>query len=326
MQADLPQELMKPLDEFRAWDEAIMKESEASDRVVQPLHHYSDMAALVGMVQNQELWLTSIFHLNDPSELNHGIQLASDRLDEHLRRKTKNALNIADLIKDSFCDGMLDVLEDDIGDAFGFYVASFSRSRDDLAQWRAYADDGRGVAIEIAPKWFLPTPPRDDAPITERYFVASVEYDEARAEKRQTVAVDRAVHIVEQAASRNLLDDLAVRRLFLRELQLRLAVPILWNSVTTKHPAYRHEEETRLILLNSAKALARVVRTRTRGAQIVSYIPIPFLLIDEGILQSVMIGPGAIGDPEVGVENLLSARGVDPTGRVSKSLIPYRPR
>ena len=35
-----------------------------------------------------------------------------------------------------------------------FFIASFSRDRDDLGQWRAYADDGRGFAIGFSPRLF----------------------------------------------------------------------------------------------------------------------------------------------------------------------------
>lgn len=326
MDGELPRPLVALLDEFKRWDEATRKKSERRGKVRGSLHHYSDMSALVGIAQNNELWLTSIFHMNDPSELVHGIDLAIARLDWYLRRQPKNALNIPTLIVDSFCDRMRDSLAEGFGGAFGFFVASFSKTKDDLGQWRSYADDGRGVAIEVSAEWFAPVEPPPNADIRDLYSVSAVEYDENKARKRQADAIDRAVQLIERAANQNLLNDKNVRTSFLQEMRVRLAVPLLWNSLTTKHPAYKHEQETRLIMVNDISKLSSVIRTRTRGSQIVSYVPIRFPIRAPNILRHVMIGPAAIGDPESGVENLLRSKGIDPTDRVTRSGIPYRPR
>ena len=41
-----------------------------------------------------------------------------------------------------------------VKEIFGFYIASFSRDRNDLGQWRAYADNGGGFALGLAPHLF----------------------------------------------------------------------------------------------------------------------------------------------------------------------------
>ncbi len=322
----LPVELERLIEGFRKWDSRKRHADEVASVVRVPLHHYSDMASLVGVVQHSELWLTSIFHLNDPSELRHGLNIAIDRLNWHLSRNvSENALAIAPLIVDSFCQHMQDALENNIGKQFGFFVGSFSRTRDDLAQWRAYADDGRGAAMEIGRAWFKPSN-RTNTAVQDKYFVSDVVYDVNEARKRQHAAIDRAVAIMKKAAATPQLRSRPVRALFQRDLSVALSVPLLWNSVTTKHHAYAHEAETRLILINNFDALKDVIRTRTRGSQIVSYVPIKFPVTKPGMLRHVMIGPAAGGSPASGVENLLRAKGIDPKARVSQSQIPYRPR
>ena len=143
----LPAHLQSALDDFRKWDDAKRMRDAARKRVIAPLHHYSDMASLIGMLESSRLWLTSIFHLNDPSELTYGMNIAIERLDWHLQQifSGANASSSAPLLVDIFCQRMEHALKHNIGRAFGFYVASFSRTRDDLGQWRSYADDGRGV-------------------------------------------------------------------------------------------------------------------------------------------------------------------------------------
>jgi hypothetical protein len=58
------------------------------------IYHYTDDKGLMGILQHGTLWLTDIFSLNDPSELKHGISVASD-LNRELGR--------GDEITDFFC-------------------------------------------------------------------------------------------------------------------------------------------------------------------------------------------------------------------------------
>jgi hypothetical protein len=55
-----------------------------------------------------------------------------------------------------------------------FYIASFSRVPNDLGQWRAYADNGRGFAIGFFPRLFEVVEPwPSDKP---KEFVGAVKY------------------------------------------------------------------------------------------------------------------------------------------------------
>ena len=113
---------------------------------------------------------------------------------------------------------------------------------------------------------------------------------------------------------------------FASELLARLGVPLLWNSLVTKHGAYAHEAETRLLLTHSVRNISSHVKTRTRGSQIVSYVPINIELGKLGVLRRILIGPAAVGNAERGVADLLAANGIDPAGKVERSAIPYTPR
>lgn len=324
---DLPETLTKLLKPFRSWVDLEMAASEARGKIEGPLHHYSDMNALVGMVQSQTLWLTNIFHLNDPSELVFGMQLSIDELERHigLVHFFPGEWNFVNEYKSEFCVGLISKLANHIGEVFGVYVASFSRCGNDLSQWRAYADDGRGVALEVSDTWFTPVAPKDDAPPLDRYFVSTVEYDEEKCRERQREAIDRVVAIAIEAGKLGLLFDAHVRAAFFRELQVAVAVPLLWNSLTVKHKAYKGEQETRLILINHVDVLAPLVKTRTRGSEIVSYLPIDFPLKRADVLRKVMVGPSALGAANTGVKNLLLAQGLKSV-EVLDSSIPYRSR
>jgi hypothetical protein len=124
---------------------------------------------MLGIISNEQIWFTSIFHMNDPSELAYGIQIALDIL----RDQSKGG---STAVK-AFCEWMVHVLVKAGGEIFGFFVASFSQRPDDLGQWRAYADNGRGVAIGLAPKLFQVVPGQSNLGLTEKTLVAHVIYD-----------------------------------------------------------------------------------------------------------------------------------------------------
>ncbi len=150
-------------------------------------------------------------------------------------------------------------------DTFGFYIASFSRVRNDLGQWRAYADNGRGFALGLAPHLFEAV--ENPNPQPTEYVVMPVVYGEEIAGHRYRIAIDSAAAIVQ--ANRPHLEDEAVQIPFLRVMANQLiAGQLLGISLATKHEAYRHEQEVRLVMLGTCEAQKPHLETRIRGSEI----------------------------------------------------------
>ena len=77
-----PQDMQDALDKFgREAEQIITSFRKKLDLQKQPpiIYHYTDDVGLRGILETGQLWLTDIFNLNDPSELNHGFL-------SHLRR------------------------------------------------------------------------------------------------------------------------------------------------------------------------------------------------------------------------------------------------
>lgn len=104
------------------------------------IYHYCNIDSFKAIMQNKTLWLSSIYNLNDYKEI-HWI-------------KDKVAKRIKDLTtKDSF--KKYKIFEELYLKQHPLvYVASFSQGKDLLSQWRAYANDGKGVAIGFNAKFF----------------------------------------------------------------------------------------------------------------------------------------------------------------------------
>jgi hypothetical protein len=76
----LSPQLLALADEFSDWWAIREKELDTANEVRDPLYHYTDMAGLVGIVSSETIRFTSVFHLNDPSELAYGLGLTEDIL------------------------------------------------------------------------------------------------------------------------------------------------------------------------------------------------------------------------------------------------------
>jgi hypothetical protein len=289
---ELPQLLQDAVDTLDRWCRANLGEEEARDRVERPLYHYTDAAGLKGIFETRQMWFTDYRHLNDPSEMHLGME----RAHQALRAAEEGADGRVGL----FLRFAADLFSQENLDTLGFFVASFSRARNDLGQWRAYADNGRGFAIGYAPRMFEVRPDLSASP-DENAFLGPVVYDSNGAVSRHRLAIVQAASIFLEAADANadLLRDRAVGLPFMRIFSLRLiASSLIWNALTTKHPAYEREEEVRMSIMGTTAALLSVTRTRTRAGEIVPYIAHPWAVQGPKDVAEIVIGPAAPADAE----------------------------
>jgi hypothetical protein len=105
------------------------------------LVHYTSTSALISIVANNELWLSDATFLNDRAEIDHGRNLARDRIALAMAaEKRSDVLSMLELASSRF--------EKSAGPHI--YVACFSLEVDDLTQWRGYGSSGAPVAVEFA--------------------------------------------------------------------------------------------------------------------------------------------------------------------------------
>jgi Protein of unknown function (DUF2971) len=315
-QASLKSELQQLVQESSDWWTRCGEELDAANEVSQTLFHYTDMRGMLGIISTEQIWFTSIFHMNDPSELAYGIEIALGIL----RDQSKGG---SPAVK-AFCEWMVHVLVKAGGEIFGFFVASFSRSPDDLGQWRAYADNGRGVAIGLAPTVFQVVPGQSNLGLTDKTLVAHVIYDPpVKIGLKLIAAIRRAIGLIVRG-DRSVTSS-AEQEAFGRVMAVELAVPIFVYSVTCKHPAYAHENETRLLLINNLEQLSPIIETRVRGSNLVPYIPIPMGVRSPGVITKIMIGPAADDLADEAIRALLRRQGL-PLNILERSKIPYTAR
>jgi Protein of unknown function (DUF2971) len=104
------------------------------------IYHYTNDAGLKGIIESGKLWFSDIFGLNDPSEFRHGLKVAIDVLKSRTTGARPEIATFASQLERFDVDAGIEA-------AGHFFICCFSGDSDDLGQWRAYADDGRGYAL-----------------------------------------------------------------------------------------------------------------------------------------------------------------------------------
>lgn len=96
------------------------------------IYHYTNNSSLINIIKSGNLWASDIFKMNDPDEFTNGLELIKDIF---LEIYPNQAQWFTD---NSFIGSKRKTL---------LLSCSFSKKSDDLDQWRAYGDGGRGIAI-----------------------------------------------------------------------------------------------------------------------------------------------------------------------------------
>ena len=144
MPADIPQPLRDALSDFDTAADELVKSFIATLETREPpplIYHYTDHVGLRGILETGQMWLSDIFNLNDPSELSHGISHAVTVLNDRAEKGPPEAR--------MFANDFAAFHELGVQKSAHYFVCSFSFDGDDLGQWRAYADNGRGYALEF---------------------------------------------------------------------------------------------------------------------------------------------------------------------------------
>lgn len=315
----LPSELERAIAQYNAWIEGELRSEQDKNRVSDTLYHYTNVAGLKGIIESESIWFTDFRHMNDPSEISHGIELCRDVI--RLRKPGRDG-RVA-----LFLDCLADFMRlDNFSRSLEYFIGSFSRASDDLGQWRAYADNGRGVAIGLAPHLFMIENTTDMNP-DEAAFVSPVVYDLGDASSRHERAIEKAEEIFVDTADahRDILANKDIGIPFMQDFaRAVIASPLIWNCLTSKHPAYSHEQEVRMIMLGMHDKLRPYIKTRIRGADIVPYIPYKVPVRKPHSIGHIVVGPAANADAERTVRTMLKSFGIERDIPVSRSLIPYR--
>lgn len=312
---------------------ALTVESHPASGFPPTIYHYCRTETLVEILQTKAVWLSDARHMNDYKE---GLW-AYELVDRFIKERTEKAAAAGAM---AMVLGMFEVFslnrlqlpkttpsavenafnETLYGNATSAFVGCFAEVGDLLSQWRAYADDGRGVAIGFDPHAFgLALRP------------AYVSRDAASAIGLVPVVYDREVQrrMVGERLERYLREPTADPAKA-KDSAARCAADLGAMSMMFKNPAFSEEHEWRIVHtpmrlgkgeMDFQGAVADV-RYRVSAGTLVPYFPFSFAASPLPAVTEVVLGPRN-ASLWTTVKGLLASAGY-PDAKVRKSAASYR--
>ena len=288
--------------------------------------HYTSATAALNMLETKVIWLRNTRHMNDFSEIEHGI--------EHLREFFGDADRCLKIINtfNKFEVGILEKAVAKFNDVIetvhkNTYLASISEhlSSEDrygrLSMWRAYGGQDGSVAIVLNPGPFF-----EDSDAFQSYSIPALYHFKTdlkdEVEKLQSRFEDN-IDVIQSKYSRETICGYLVHFLLL-------------TAIASKHPGFLEEKEWRVFHLPTITMSERVTKTveNIRGNEETVYkIPLQDFPDEnmQGIeiprlIDKIIIGPS--GNPSQIKESIvarLEAEGVAMAAeKVIVSTIPLR--
>jgi hypothetical protein len=279
------------------------------------LYHYTDGPGLWGILESGHIRLTDIFGLNDPSELRHGIRHACRVLAAEAKNGHPAAKVFANRFRHALASGAEELAE--------FFVACFSHDGDELGQWRAYGDNGRGFALEF------------DGQLIEQGFIQQKGVTASRSTfpilyldtDLRSLCRRLAQFVIPVTAlpqGRNLSNG-AINE-FMKQLSIVASYHAVHSALYFKHEAYKSEREFRLLEIHSANATIPGLRYRARTNSLKRYTEFPWMFENGSALRGIVIGPAADHrHAKAFVRDCLKKTSGDELNlKIRRSTIPYR--
>ena len=315
----IPSDMAAELAKFDSGAERMI-ESFVKELEAQPpppmIYHYTNDAGLRGILESGKIWLSDIFSLNDPSELSHGFSHAIDIMKRRAADGPPETKTFSQIVEAFSAQG-------GIRSVAHYFVCSFSSDGNDLGQWRAYGDNGRGYSIGFDTKAFEDGFVQDSSPGRWNNSTFWVTYKDAQLIELHTQIVDSVFHLISLPRGRDL--ESAVMHAYMDNLEVSFLLHAVRAVLFFKHEAYANEREYRFLQVNRAGNVPPPeVKYRSRPYGLIRYREFDWRSRSEAALKSIMVGPAADkGNASVFAKDCLTAFHPLPV-EITESKIPSR--
>lgn len=227
------------------------------------LFHYTNDIGLHGILTSGKLWLTDLTSVNDPSELEHGLDVGIKELHE------SNTSPI--LITNKFVNLFGSLLRNRAQQLSHNFACSFSTNGNELSQWRSYAENGRGYALAFSGIDLEPAFANQKDGVVRQAFPVLYSEEMLRSRHRESISlVLPKVQEISKALGDVSLSGTQIDTA-LKEFSVMLACDFLLTSTYFKHPAYLIETEYRFHEVFRISENVPNLRTRARRYSLVNF-------------------------------------------------------
>jgi len=272
------------------------------------LYHFTDAGGLVGILESRTLRASHFATLNDATEKEYGLSLASKLLGDIAAHDDKHGVFTLTRAMVAGKAAISNKLEEAVILAASSaisrrkaFVASLCKREDRSFHWMHYGKAGRGYALELQ---FAPNTSFEDSS-KPAWAIRPILYEP----KHQTQAIRRILQ-----AFATVLDRLPVGSVDAGQAAVLLLVGLANLAVGMKDPSFRHEEEWRLFLLFATPDVK--VKFRARGSMVVPFVDFSL----ETALHRVVVGNQLSKAHEETVYHAMRSYGFTP--RVLRSKVP----
>jgi hypothetical protein len=275
------------------------------------LWHYTNFQGLQGILQKQQIWASSLLSLNDTTEYEYSVELARQLLSE-VRQRSVARYPLTRLGVEFLKNSGLKIISLEASRTF---VACFSKSRDDLSQWRAYGGTP-GFSIGFDRSSLNRLAKKSNFRLTDCRYSAEKHREKIRELVDSWISGLRKVD-----RNTNTRPDRRLLRKMARLYPVAFLVGLNSLAETNKHPKFRAEKEVRMV---SGIDMSRNVQFRQSGSLVVPYVVIePAKGGSQLPINEIIVGPCPHREAvSRSVEWMLEQQKVE--AKVSGSSAPYR--
>lgn len=224
------------------------------------IFHYTDVAAIMSIIEAGCLRLTDYKYLNDASEYHDGIA----NLKSAFQGFQPTIMSKHEYLKEavSYIRNFLEDDSDHPKTGASIFVGSFSSSCDQLSQWRSYGS----YAIEF-----------DRPQLSKSFEIDDCVYDPEKKRRHSRSKLSNCLEQVSIALSQS--------RFFDEQAHEAYSI-LIREALMFKHEAFHEENEARCVIAVGGEP--RRIKYRSRGEIIIPYIEVGFEL---SAVRAIHIGP-----------------------------------
>lgn len=233
---------------------------------MESLYHYTDLNAVVSIFQSLKLRATSIQYLNDSEEYRNGFELFSKALRDSLTLPPNKNFGCY-----SSYEGALQFLNTYVAEDMDmwcslrefFFVTSFSRSPDQLSQWRGYGP----YCLEF-----------NESALKEHMKLYSCIYEDEQKKASVRAEVDSAASEITMKAESDEVES----------IHWNIGYEMLRAPTIYKHSGFIEEAEVRAVFMCESDVKRDNVLYRIKGDILIPYVEVP---ISAQCIKSITVGP-----------------------------------
>lgn len=235
------------------------------------VYHYCSMDSFLGIITNKNIRLSDAYKTNDYIELECIFSVMEK--------------SMTNLLKSEFVHAIQGSYQRWLETYFRPHIACFSKKWDLLSQWRAYANDGKGISIGFDRRYFESIKELDNKEF--EIFDVIYRYEEQEKLLRNLFSTIRADNL-------KALEDFYINKGNKNYFQeIVLASVLLKYRVIFKNETFSEEKEVRLVHgFDRIAAEPDIFEYRVTQDDLISFVELPIdIKTDYPPIKEIILGP-----------------------------------